>query len=308
MNLHANRLVGQFYIDWMPARTKSLIQNTGAFVYTNGTFTEVFPTPDNKLVTASATLKEFFGDVGTPEKLKSNRAKEFCGRNLEFVRTAKKRQIDLIYSEPEHKNQIYDVDLKIQETRCRTHNKMKSKNVPKCLWDYCHKHSAQIRQIIPCNKLQGQTALESVTGRTPDISEYCDFDFYDLVWYHPGIHPSISKDNRALDRWTGISHQIGSDMCYWILTDNGDVIAETTVQHVLREEYNDPDIKPQIEQFNASVITSLDDTNFQLEPGTPLALDDDSEAPWDSQYDKNAEPLADADDVYWQKDSDDFVV
>ena len=126
----------------MPARTRSLIQNTGAFVYTNGTFTEVFHTPDNKSVTASATLKEVYEDVGTPEKRKSDRAKEFCGHNLDFLTTAKKRQIDLTYSEPERKNQIYDVDLEIQETRRQTHNKMKSKNVPKRLWDYCYKHSA----------------------------------------------------------------------------------------------------------------------------------------------------------------------
>ena len=306
LDLHSNRLAGQWYVDWMPAATKSLSQNVGAFVFTNGTFTEVFPTPDRRSVTAAMSLKEFCEDVGTPEKLKSDRAKEFCERNSEFLRVAKKKQIDLTYAEHERKNQIHDLDLEIREIRKRTHNKMRSKNVPKRLWDFCYKHSAKIRQFIPRDKLRGRTAMESVTGKTPDISEYCDFDFYDLVWYHPGVHPSISEDNRSLGRWLGVSHRVGSDMCYWILTKSGEVIAETTVQHATAEDENDPDIKPQIKQFNETVTTRLDDSNFKLNTGTLTTLEDDFDLmPWDSEYDD--ERLADADETFKRAD-DEFVI
>ena len=91
---------------------------------------------------------------------------------------------------------------------------MVSKGVPKRLWDFGLKHSAKIMQMLPRNNLRGRTAFEHVTGKTPDISEYIDFDFYDLVWYYPGVHPSISEDNRMLGRWLGVSHRIGSDMWY----------------------------------------------------------------------------------------------
>ena len=33
-------------------------------------------------------------------------------------------------------------------------------------------------------KLKGRTPLESLTGKTPDISEYFDFAFYDWVWFN----------------------------------------------------------------------------------------------------------------------------
>ena len=59
--------------------------------------------------------------------------------------------------------------------------------------------------------------MEHVTVKTPEITEYCDFDFYDLVWYHTGLHPNFNDENRTLSRWLGISKRIGSDMCYWIL-------------------------------------------------------------------------------------------
>ena len=36
--------------------------------------------------------------------------------------------------------------------------------------------------MIPSEKLNGRTPIEKVTGEIPDILEYVDFDFYDLVW------------------------------------------------------------------------------------------------------------------------------
>ena len=74
--------------------------------------------------------------------------------------------------------------------------------------------------------------MENVTGKTPDISEYCDLDFCDLVWYHPGLHPNFNDENRTLGRWLGFSHRIGSDMCYLIPIKSGTLIEEATVQHV----------------------------------------------------------------------------
>ena len=75
----------------------------------------------------------------------------------------------------------------------------------------------------------GRTRIEEVTGNTPDISEWLDFDFYDRVWWMDTKKPSTTNDNVTLGRWLGISHKIGSDMCYWVLTVSGNVIARTTV-------------------------------------------------------------------------------
>jgi len=75
---------------------------------------------------------------------------------------------------------------------------MQSKNAPKRVWDFCLKHSAKIMQFLPRPSLNGRTGYEHVTGKTPDISEFIDFDFYDLVWYSPGAHMSISEDNQEV--------------------------------------------------------------------------------------------------------------
>ena len=47
---------------------------------------------------------------------------------------------------------------------------------------------------------------------------------------------ATTDDNVTLGRWLGISHKIGSDMCYWVLIVSGDVIARTTVKSVTRDE------------------------------------------------------------------------
>ena len=73
LNLHSQRLAGRWYVDWMSARTKSLSQNTGAFVYSNGSMTEVFPMPNHSNVSTATSLKEFCKDEGIPEWPKSDK-------------------------------------------------------------------------------------------------------------------------------------------------------------------------------------------------------------------------------------------
>ena len=72
---------------------------------------------------------------------------------------------------------------------------MVSKNCPLRVWKFGLKHAAKVIHMIPSVKLNGRTDIEALTGETPYISEYVDFDFYDLVWYHTRKNPSLSKDH-----------------------------------------------------------------------------------------------------------------
>ena len=55
---------------------------------------------------------------------------------------------------------------------------------------------------------------EKVIGETPDISEYLDYGFYDWVYYWD--QPK-DIENPKIGRWLGVSHRIGSALCYFIL-------------------------------------------------------------------------------------------
>ncbi len=82
-----------------------------------------------------------------------------------------------------------------------------------------------------------------VTGHTPDISEYCNFGFYDLVWYWQVPHPLMAEHDHELACWMGVAHRRGLDMCYWLMPVSGRPIVTSTVQHVTSEDYRNPDLK-----------------------------------------------------------------
>lgn len=59
--------------------------------------------------------------------------------------------------------------------------------------------------------------IESVvTGETPDISEWLNFEFCDRVWWFYFDQKKIEIDGsrRRLARWLGVAHRVGSDLCY----------------------------------------------------------------------------------------------
>ena len=110
-----------------------------------------------------------------------------------------------------------------------------------------------LTQFLPRGNMQGRTEMGHITSKTPDISEYCDFDFYYLVWYHPVLRPNFNDENSNLGRWLGVSHRIVSDMCYWILKKSDTIIVETNVQHVTRDDMLDADTAAQVEISNSDI-------------------------------------------------------
>ena len=90
---------------------------------------------------------------------------------------------------------------------------------------------------------------------------------------------------------------------------NGIPIAETTVQHVTRDDMLQPTIAKLIESFHEALETRLDDKNFAIEGMKGYSIEDECDLPqWDTAYGDNDptnneygdmspfEPLADAED------------
>jgi hypothetical protein len=56
------------------------------------------------------------------------------------------------------------------------------KNVYSQLWDYSLVYEGKLLTRMSCGD-DSRSGYELVTGKTPDISEWLDFEFYDLVWW-----------------------------------------------------------------------------------------------------------------------------
>jgi hypothetical protein len=140
---------------------------------------------------------------------------------------------------------------------------MITKAVPRRLWDYGLVYESEIMSRMARGP-EGRTGMEEITGDSPDISEWLDFDFYDLVWYWHAPHLPLTEDNPRLGRWLGVAHRVGSDMCYWVINENGDVLARTTVQHVPEIDLRTELVRKKAEDFENSLKNRLDDTNFLI--------------------------------------------
>ena len=133
-------------------------------------------------------------------------------------------------------------------------------NIPNRLWDYCLVHIVKT-MTQPARGKDWRTPHEEVTGDTPDILQYVDFQIYDWVWYWdvPG-----ADDNPNIGRWLGVSHRIGATMCYYILTGTCVVISRTTVQHIMDAECVKATTAQQMNSFTKIVDTRLADDKFWI--------------------------------------------
>jgi hypothetical protein len=138
---------------------------------------------------------------------------------------------------------------------------MIDRDIPSCLWYYGIVYESKILSRISRGR-DGRTGIEHLTGQTPDISKWLDFQFYNLIWFHNLEKPAMEDKSRRLGRWLGISHRIGSDMCYWVLTDSGQVISCATVQHVTTAERGTKDISNIVNHFNEKINERLSDVGY----------------------------------------------
>jgi hypothetical protein len=59
-----------------------------------------------------------------------------------------------------------------------------------------------------------------------------DFEFYDLLvwWLDRHTKPNFTDSTCRLARWLGVSHRVGSDLSYWLITESGKIIFKTSVE------------------------------------------------------------------------------
>ena len=105
----------------------------------------------------------------------------------------------------------------------------------------------------------GRSGMERITGDTVDISEWTDFDLYELCWYWDTPN---DWENSKLRRTIGVSHRISSLLCYWILNDIGTLLARKTVQHMIRDEIAKTKIMNQIQDYHKKLEKVIGDNQY----------------------------------------------
>ena len=266
--LHRNWLKNEFHTDTLFSRVKSLAGNKCAQVFTNGQYMTIYLIENRRQV--GMTLGDFVNDVGIPDKLTADQAGEQFHCETDFMRQVRYHQIQMHLAEKGRSKQNAKAEREIGILKQQWQCCMVEHDVPRRLLDCGLKYEAEILSSIPRGQ-HSRLGLKILTGNSVDISEWIDFQFYDLVWYHDQPKPDASEEPRKLGWRLGVAHHVGSDLCYWILTASGKVLARTTVQHVTALETSDEDIRTHVDTFNWIVKERLDDTavtdNDTLGPG-----------------------------------------
>jgi hypothetical protein len=106
--------------------------------------------------------------------------------------------------------------------------------------------------VHPHFSLNGCTPYEVTIGRTPDISEYLDFAWYDTLWYYDES-AEFPQERRKLGKWLGVVHHMGQALCYYILNENARVIVRSTVQALTKNEFNLENVKEHIKSLDSLI-------------------------------------------------------
>ena len=249
---------------------------------------------------AGRLLRVFTEDVGVPNYILVDGAKEQTGTNSAFMQTVRQLKMKTRHTEPYSPWQnccgtTIGLLKKIWQQTI-AHN-----NVHRQIWDYALVYDAEI--LSQTTRKEGdRSGYEKVTGDTPDISKWFDFSFYDHVWYWDT--PSDNTSDVKIVRWLGVSHRIGSRLCYWIIRENVHVLSRTTVQHMTLLDMSVAYIQAKVMLYDTTLYERLNDDNFLLNPNNNNAflldlddLDDETVIPRNGD-----EHAIDVDDVIPQDD------
>ena len=248
------QLKATFYTDPLYGKVKSVTGNKLAQVFTSGDF--IFVSPMKSKADGGHGLVDLCDEIGIPAELRYDNAKEETLPGTLMQKVMRAFYIIGRATEPHTQSQNKS-EGQIRELQYRTKRRMIRNSVPAPLWDFCIVTESEIMSRM--SRGGRRPGLEVITGDSVDISEYTDFEFYDLVWYWDSPE---AVDNPCIGRWLGVSHRIGSALCYWVLTSKGTVLSRTTVQHVTTDETRDINIAAKISGHKESLDKQLSDPQY----------------------------------------------
>jgi hypothetical protein len=252
----------------MFSHTPSLRHNKCAQVFTNGQGYDLFY-PLKKESDAADALNELLRSVGIPKELVSDGAK--AETQGEFAKVVKEYRVKQKITEP-YSGWQNRAEAAVREIKRGIKRSMLRTRTPKRLWDYCGEWVAAVRRLTAHDLpgLDGRVPDEVVTGHTPDISDYAQFDWYQYVWCHdPAVQ--FPGDARRLARWIGVAHNVGNPMCFWVLPSTCKVLARSTVWSLSSDDMANPVIQAQIAELDASIREKIGDSIPENEVDKDLA-------------------------------------
>ena len=132
------------------------------------------------------------------------------------------------------------------------------RNFPEKLWDHCLELESRISSVtkLPRFDLDHQTPEAKMHGMSADISDICEFEFYEWDMFNDS-QATFPDTKFHVGRWIGPAVDVGSALTYKILKSNGQVVPRLTIRHLTLDELTNPDHIAMKKSFEDNIIQKL---------------------------------------------------
>ena len=236
--LRYNRLPHPLFTDTMFAAKDQPSwwrKNTCAQVY-SASFPWCRAHPMQSKRDAHESVSLLFQRDGVPPKMVADGSKEqMLGK---FKKKCGEADCHLTQTEP-HSPWMNNAEGCIRELKKGSSRKMIKTGTPKRLWDYALETEALIRSHTAHDTfmLNGEVPETVMKGHTADISNLCEYQWYE--WVKFSDHVSWPNPKLELGRCLGPAIDVGNAMTYNILKKNGQVVPRSTVRPLTLAEIED---------------------------------------------------------------------
>ena len=260
-----SRHYGTFYVNFLKVAVKSIRGFMGGMLCCNKLgYKKFFPCTSETQEETSHSFRSFIEIVGLPASLHSNNHNNL--REGLFKKTLSTFGIWSTFTEPRPPWQNR-AEFAIGEVKRHARQLTQKTLTPIRLWCLCYKYTADIRSLCATTRfeLKGRTPYEVVTNHTPDISEYVAFTCYQWCWY-------FDEDRRSMSlcRWIGPANNIGQAMCWFVIIENGEYLARSSVIEVDKLAIQTPELQSQMEKFISNLQSKIGNDKIPIfDPDKP---------------------------------------
>jgi hypothetical protein len=265
--LRYNRIDDYFFMDTFFATKKANKSSRGnscmQLFVSDKSF--VFVVPMKSKADVPAALKLFAKEVGAPDALICDAAGEQTSQQVKTFLQQIGTSLRVLEKGTQWANRA---ELYIGLIKEAVRKDMQQSGAPIPFWDYCAERRARINNLVANDlfQLQGRNPHYHTTGQEGDISNLCQYTFYQWCMYldHAAQFPNPRE---VLGRCLGPAKGAGNEMSQWILKGNGRVIPRRTVRPLNAIEINSEVSRQQRRDFD-TVIHSKFGSPF--EPARPI--------------------------------------
>ena len=245
-------------------------------------------------------LKLFCKEVGAPKAIivdpysaqKSEKVKQFLNKVGTTLR--------VLEESTQHADRA---ELYIGLLKRAIGNDLRISNAPMCLWCYCAERRSTIMTLTANNlyQLQGQNPYMATLNEMGDISNLCQFGWYEWVYFRQQ-KAQFPRQKSELGRCLGPTKNEGNEMCQWVLQQNGQVVPRRTLRRLKPEEISPTNVSEANKRaaFDAEIKKRLGDSIVKPPPRRMRRMDPTNNFDYDSDDElatANVVPAADAVDA-----------